>query len=94
MLNLGTSVSTIPPWKCNSVYGDYIEMNIAKFSCAHDRDCIAVVDEGCDGDEPFQLCMEFSFSGRTSDSACIYSVRKREGKKHRKKKPKFRMYIS
>ena len=74
-----SSIHTIPFWACAKYDGNYIDVKLAKLSCTLDDDCIAIVDEGCDGHNPFQLCRMNRFGGDVNGSRCSDLVLKTEG---------------
>ena len=79
LFTLGTSISTIPTLACGDFYGTYKLLKVAKLSCKFDDDCIAVVDEGCDGHGPFQLCRKQKTTEPFEKSICAESLMETKG---------------
>ena len=70
----------IPMEACDSFYGHFTDINVAKISCSLDHDCISVVDQGCDGDSPFRSCMKVKVGRLENSSTCINSTDKGVGR--------------
>ena len=64
---------------CAISSSNYAELNTAKLACALDLDCRSVVDEGCDGNGPFQLCSKQEPRGGVNDSVCVNKEQDKEG---------------
>ena len=79
LFTLGTSISTIPTLACGDFYGTYKLLKVAKLSCKFDDDCIAVVDEGCDGHGPFKLCRKQKTTEAFENLICAESLMKIKG---------------
>ena len=71
---LGASIPTIPTVACGDFWGNYKLSKGAKLSCNLDDDCIAVVDEGCDGHGPFKLCRKQQTTEGFEQSRCNESL--------------------
>ena len=78
---LGPPISTVPSDACEVFDGRYMDFKAATIACSLDYDCLSIVDQGCDGDGPFQICSKLRIDGwQNIPNTCIHSPRKRGGK--------------
>ena len=63
-------VVTIPSSKCDISYGQYDDMEIAKFACTLDVKCLSIVDDACDQVGPFYACGKQYPNREGINSAC------------------------
>ena len=71
----------IPSDACEVFYGRYMDLKTAIMACSLDYDCISIVDNGCDGEGPFNVCMKLKIDEwQNIPNKIIHSSRKREGK--------------
>ena len=71
--------NAIPDHACAVHYGNYVDLKLAKLSCAADHDCLSVIDAECDTQGPFQLCMDYVTKEENNMLRCIYNL-KEDGK--------------
>ena len=77
----GPPISMIPSDACEVIEGRYIDLKAATIACSLDYDCISIVDNGCDGESPFNICSKLRIDEwETIPNKCIYSSRQRQGR--------------
>ena len=76
----GQPVFTIPIESCDTFDGHFTDLNFAKIACSQDHHCLSVVDQGCDGDSPFQSCRKITIGGEENISRCTNSTLRGNGR--------------